>query len=259
MQGPTLRVLLVDDDEEDYMITRDLFDDVEHMRVELYWVDRADEAIGVIRKQEHDLYLLDYHLGPNNGIDVLKEALRMGCRAPFIMLTGQGGRSVDLEAMQIGAYDFLVKGEISAPLLERSIRYALQHARSTEALRSTVKLSSSLLTALNQVAQGVFVIDLHQRHHPIIFANDCFLTMFNYTRGEVLGRHWTLMQGALIDEAQMDRAREAILLGESFDEVLSHQREDGTTLSHRLRLSPVPNDDGHIAHYVGLCEEFEED
>lgn len=254
MLGSTLRVLLVDDDEEDYMITRDLLDDVEHFSVELYWIDRAEDAIGVIRKQEHDLYLLDYHLGPNNGLEVLREALQLGCRAPFIMLTGQGGRDVDLEAMRMGAYDFLVKGQINAPLLERSMRYALQHARSTEALRSTVKLSSSLLTALNQIEQSVFVIDPQQRHYPIVYANERFLEMMGYAREEVLGQRWTMMAGPGTDEAQMDKIREAMLMGEDFEGTLMHHTSSGEVFEHQLKLCPVASDDGRVVQYVVISQ-----
>src|SRR5207302_807112 len=70
-----------------------------------------------------------------SGVELLRQAVEGGCGAPFILLTGQGDRQVDMEAMQAGAADYLIKGQIDAPLLERSIRYAIQHHRDREALR----------------------------------------------------------------------------------------------------------------------------
>jgi two-component system sensor histidine kinase/response regulator len=88
-------------------------------------------------RREHEVYLLDYRLGEHNGLELLREALRRGIRAPMIVLTGMGDHQVDIEAMRAGAADYLVKGQIDAPLLERSIRYAIEHARTLEALRKT--------------------------------------------------------------------------------------------------------------------------
>ena len=250
-----LHVLLVDDDEDDYLITRDLFEDSAHLDVELQWIDQVEPALAEIRQQRHDLYLLDYHMGPHNGLDVLREALRAGCRAPFIMLTGQGGRQVDLEAMRMGAYDFLVKGELTSALLERSIRYALQHARSTEALRSTVKLSSSLLTALNRVDQGVFVIDPAQLHMPMIFLNESFLSTVGYSRDELLGRGWSWLRGELTDPTLADQIQAAMILGEPFEGTLRQHRKDGEPFWHHVQLHPVRNDHGTLIQLVGISRE----
>ena len=63
MKEKTLRVLLVEDDEEDFLIARDLFEEIQHHRYELDWIEFYDEAIEEIERQRHDIYLLDYHLG----------------------------------------------------------------------------------------------------------------------------------------------------------------------------------------------------
>src|SRR4051812_3056008 len=78
---------------------------------------------------QHDVCLVDYRLGAQNGIDLLRAALSRNCQAPIILLTGQGEREIDLEAMQAGASDYLVKGQLEADLLERSMRYAVERTR----------------------------------------------------------------------------------------------------------------------------------
>ncbi|MCR4408178.1 MAG: response regulator [Anaerolineae bacterium] len=137
MDDSPVRVLLVDDDEDDYILTRALLAQIHGREYVLQWVATYDAALAEMERRRHDIYLLDYRLGEHNGMELLREALRKGCTAPIILLTGQGDHQVDIEAMEVGAADYLVKGQIDAPLLERSIRYALAHARTWQALRES--------------------------------------------------------------------------------------------------------------------------
>ena len=147
-----LKVLLVEDDEDDYVIICDLLSEME--RFELEWVTDYDDALGAMEREEHDVCLLDYRLGERSGLELLREALRRGYKVPIILLTGQGDREVDLEAMQAGAADYLIKGQIDAPLLERSIRYAFTRTlrilgESEKRFRSLVQNGSDIITVLD--------------------------------------------------------------------------------------------------------------
>ncbi|HZQ45426.1 MAG TPA: PAS domain S-box protein, partial [Verrucomicrobiae bacterium] len=131
MSNPELvRVLLVEDDEDDYILTRGLFADMRGCRFQLDWVRSFELGLTAMARNQHDICLLDYRLGAKNGIELLKEALERGCQAPIILLTGLGEHEVDVEAMKAGAADYLVKTGLRADLLERSVRYALERKRS---------------------------------------------------------------------------------------------------------------------------------
>ena len=117
-----VRILLVDDDEDDFVVTRDLLADSKRTSFVLDWVSGFDEAIDVIVSNAHDIYLIDYRLGEHNGLELLAHARASGCPAPLVLLTGQNDGEIDLAAMRAGAADYLVKGQIDAQLLERSIR-----------------------------------------------------------------------------------------------------------------------------------------
>jgi two-component system CheB/CheR fusion protein len=130
-----IRVLLIEDDEDDYVLTRDLISDIPANPFHLDWAKDYKAGLAAIARQEHDVYLLDYRLNGRSGLDLLREAKEQGCRGPIIILTGQGERAVDLQAMTAGAADYLIKGQIDASLLERSIRYAVERERDREALR----------------------------------------------------------------------------------------------------------------------------
>ncbi len=132
MDKEEIKILLIDDDEDDYVVTRDLLSEARNLRHTLHWISSYEEAVRKVCENNYDIYLLDYRLGEYTGLDILQKASCQGCRTPFILLTGEGDHETDLKAMKAGAADYLVKGEISAPLLERSIRYAFERKRTEE-------------------------------------------------------------------------------------------------------------------------------
>jgi diguanylate cyclase (GGDEF)-like protein/PAS domain S-box-containing protein len=132
-----LTVLLVEDDEDDYVITRDLLVSQDRIRFEIEWASTYETGRALIDEHRHDVYLIDYRLGARTGLDLIREALPGGERAPVILLTGQGDYEVDLEATRAGVTDFLLKENLETQLLERSIRYAVRHHRALSQLRQT--------------------------------------------------------------------------------------------------------------------------
>lgn len=152
---PTLewRILLVDDDRDDYVLIRDIVNEFGGVSSRLTWTHKFDVALEEFDHNRHDVYLIDYRLGEHDGIDLIRRGRAQGCRGPMILLTGQGDRTVDLEAMKAGASDYLEKGSIDATLLERSIRYAIERARGQDALSSHTHLleqSAALCDALGE-------------------------------------------------------------------------------------------------------------
>ena len=99
MDSEPIRVLLVDDDQGDFEMTRAMLSKAEHVAFNLDWVSTFEEALDAFRAGDHQVYLLDYFLEDRTGLDLLKEAGKQGLDAPVIMLTGRGSRQVDLEAM----------------------------------------------------------------------------------------------------------------------------------------------------------------
>lgn len=135
MANDKVRVLIIDDDREDFELTRKVFKKIEHTQYEVEWIAEYDAGLEALRNGKHDVYLIDLRLGADSGIDLLREGIAAGCKQPMIMLTGLGDHTVDLQAMEIGAADYLSKNSLSAEVLERSVRYAINHCRTLEQLR----------------------------------------------------------------------------------------------------------------------------
>lgn len=133
-RAETIKVLLVEDDEDDFILTRGHFEELPGGRYVLDWVRTYSDALETLQQNRHDVCLVDYRLGPDDGIELLKAAKSSGCQVPIILLTGTGELSIDLAAMEAGADDYLVKRDLEAAGLERSIRYSIQRKRAATAV-----------------------------------------------------------------------------------------------------------------------------
>jgi len=143
-----IKILLVDDDEEDYLITRDTLADIQAgQKYQLAWVSDYAEAIETIARKKHDVYLIDYKLGSFNGLDIISRMRNENFRAPFILLTGLNDWEVAEKALKLGASDYLVKGTFSAEELNRILRYNLRDAKYIEEIHS---LNSDLESRVRQ-------------------------------------------------------------------------------------------------------------
>ena len=154
MEKDHVRILLVDDDEDDFILAHDLLADITDSHFQLEWASDTDDALKIMCRNEHDLFLIDYQLGRTNGLLLLREAMKLGSTIPMILLTGQGERAIDLGAMQAGAVDFLEKGRLDSALLERSIRYTLQSKKHADELERRVRERTEELARANQALQS---------------------------------------------------------------------------------------------------------
>lgn len=136
-ERPTLNVLLVDDDEDDFVITRDLLQELPTAHYTLQWANSFATAKEAIIRNTFDVYLVDYRLGAHNGLDLLPIAQKHASSAPFILLTGQGDATVDKLAINAGATDYLLKDELNPALLDRAIRYSLAQKQVEANLRQS--------------------------------------------------------------------------------------------------------------------------
>ena len=122
---PMIKILLIEDDEDDFIITRDFLDDLSDQQYHLDWARNQAEAREFFQQDVHDVCLLDYSLGAHTGLQLMAEAQQLGFSAPTIMLTGHDDSELDADALSAGAVDYLVKSQLSPARLNRVIRYAV--------------------------------------------------------------------------------------------------------------------------------------
>jgi PAS domain S-box-containing protein len=178
MDNKPIKVLLVDDDEDDYILTRDWFSEFQVAGCELEWINNYTVAREKIAQHQHDVYLVDYRLGQHNGLELLRASVAIGCTAPIILLTGQGDREIDIEAMKAGAADYLEKSQLTAPLLERSIRYAIERKQTEQKIREQAAL-------LDVATDAIFVRDLEDK---ILYWNKAAESLYDWKTEEALAK-----------------------------------------------------------------------
>jgi diguanylate cyclase (GGDEF)-like protein/PAS domain S-box-containing protein len=145
----SLKLLLVEDDEDDYTLTSAVLRDIAGVAIAMTWVKTLEAALAALHTQSFDVCLSDYHLGKHTGIDLLNATAAQGFTVPIIMLTGQSDRGIDLAAMGAGAADYLIKADITPVMVERSIRYTLNHARTLAALKEKEQQYALVAQAAN--------------------------------------------------------------------------------------------------------------
>ncbi|WAC12297.1 hybrid sensor histidine kinase/response regulator [Dyadobacter pollutisoli] len=152
-----IKVLLVDDDEDDYFLTREYFQDLVNWKFDITWCSTFRDAQDRIRNEKFDLYLFDYLLGESTGIDLIELACQFECEEPIILLTGKGDTKIAVEALRLGAADYLIKSELDAEKLERSIRYALERTSVMKALKHSERRYRRIFEESNDF---LFISDL---------------------------------------------------------------------------------------------------
>ncbi len=213
-----LDILLVEDDEDDYHIVRRLLSQATTIQCTLHWRASYEDGLAALRERPFDVCLVDYRLGAHDGLSLLRTIRSEGLTLPVILLTGQGDLQVDLEAMAAGAWDYLIKGQIDAQQLERSIRYAVERHRAEERIRE----QAALLDAARDV---IMAVDLDGH---VIYWNRSAEQLTGKSAAEVQGRSvLEVLDGidaALLQEAMLAVQTDGVWNGEL--RVHRHNGED---------------------------------
>jgi PAS domain S-box-containing protein len=174
------RILIIEDDQDDFLIIEACIKDIPDKAFRIDWCYDYNEALNRISQAGYDIYFVDYLLGERTGLELLQAAKALGCEDPLVLLTGIGNRDVDVQAMTIGAVDYLVKSEINTEKLERCIRYALERSTYIKALRINERKFRSMF---ERSKDSVFLTG-----EDLVFrdVNSATCELFKYSKDEIL-------------------------------------------------------------------------
>jgi PAS domain S-box-containing protein len=248
--GKPIRVLLVDDDEDSYLLTRRHLSKISSNALSLDWSPSYEKGLEQIAEARHDVYLLDYRLGAHTGIDLLKEALALGCKAPMIMLTTENP-DVDAEAMKLGAADFLSKDKLDPALLERSIRYSIKHFHTLQQLRER---EAQMDAFMKNVPCAVYMKSPDGRY---IYANETCAKVFRRQVNDVIGKTDTDLLPKTIAAKARNLDQQVLSQNKPIETTESYNRDDGTHYWLTTRF-PICDQNGQPMMVGGAAIEITE-
>lgn len=130
----SITILIADDGENRLSIVQKLLAKIEGTSFALERASSYEKALEAMQRNHYDICMIDCSLSDSNGLDLLREAIAAGCTVPIILLSEEVDRHVEIEALRAGAADCLVKGQLDAHVLERSIRYSIARREIQEEL-----------------------------------------------------------------------------------------------------------------------------
>ena len=225
-----IRVLLVDDDQSYYKLTSRMLARADH-QYEVEWASDYDSGLQASLRKEHDVYLLDYHLGQHSGLELMRVAQARGVTAPFIMLTGEARLDTDIESLEAGASDYLDKTELKPANLQRAIRYALSQA---SAIRSLRQSEDSYRSLIEEAFDGILLTDSEGR---ILLANSRLCEMIGCQHDQLEGTSVS----DLIQPAS-DNGAPLLPIDEGRVQEYALKRADDTTLDIEVSAKPISGD-----------------
>ncbi len=224
-----IRVLLVDDDQSYYKLTSRMLARADQ-QYEVEWASDYDSGLQATLRNEHDVYLLDYHLGQHSGLELMCEAQARGVKAPFIMLTGEARLDTDIESLEAGASDYLDKTELKPANLQRAIRYALSQAAAIRSLRES---EDSYRSLIEEAFDGILLTDGDGR---VLLANNRLCEMIGCQHEKIEGSSVT----GLIQPA--DDSAPLLPIDEGRVQEYALRRTDDTTLDVEVSAKPISGD-----------------
>ncbi|HET9825479.1 MAG TPA: ATP-binding protein [Chitinophagaceae bacterium] len=181
LKGNLIRIGIVDDDEDDFFIIRDYIREIDGTNLVVEWISNYQSAIENIKAGAYNIYFVDYRLGNETGLELLQEVAAMELDQPIVLLTGKGNKAIDIQAMQSGATDYLVKSDLTTEKLERCIRYSLDRAASRRELKQRENKYGNLFRGSKD---AVFIAD---RNLLFTECNPAASALIGLTSEEFLG------------------------------------------------------------------------
>ncbi|WP_035992725.1 response regulator [Leptolyngbya sp. KIOST-1] len=230
-QAP-IRVLLIEDNPGDRRLLQELLREVGSVQIELGYADSLSQGIQYLKQGTFDLVLLDLFLPDSQGLATFAQLQQQERSIPIVVTTGLNDETLPLKAVQAGAQDYLVKGQITGELLVRSIRYAIERKRTEQKIREQAAL-------LDIATDAILVRDL-QNH--ILFWNKGAERLYGWTQTEVLGQQaFELLYHN--STAQTEAAQQQLLLEGEWQGELNQVTKAGQNITVESRWTLVRDDE----------------
>ncbi|MBI4800876.1 MAG: response regulator [Desulfarculus sp.] len=280
MHGAPLRVLVLEDNPDDFQLLLDVLGGNGSSGLEISHCSRLSQALELLDGGGFDVVLSDLGLPDSQGLATITRLVERFPALPLVVLTGLDDEMVGVEAVREGAQDYLVKGDMGPELLLRTLRHAIERKktqeelrqarkeleirvqeRTAELIRANLQLQEEiaervrteaerlrLFTAIEQASEAVAILDAKA---VIEYVNPAFERITGYSQAETLGRPAFAIYMPQA-EVEFRRIVQHVSAGQPWSARHTTQTKDGRTLDVLRNVSPVRDEKGAIVNFVVL-------
>ena len=251
-----MRILMVEDNPGDARLLRELLLGV-RSSVEVFQlvlVDRLASALESLGQGSFDAVLLNLSLPDSQGIETLTRVHAAKPSMPIVVLTSLGDELLGLQLLQAGAQEYLVKAEMTASLLRRSLRYAVERKRAEVHLRRSELFLESIV---ENIPHMIFVKDAHQLR--FVRFNKAGEELLGHTRQNLIGKSdydlFPKDEADFFTGADRDVLRNRELLDISEEPILTKGK--GLRYLHTKKI-PILDESRQPLYLLGISEDITE-
>ena len=249
MNKTIVKILIIDDNPADSNLLKRYFSKLDNWDIQLTIASNSDDAVKFYNTENHDIIIVDYLLGTDNGIDTIRKFKDLGFRAEFILLTGYGSESVVTDALRAGASDYLNKSALTSQVLEKTLRHLHQKIESDNKIKKT---ESKLSYILEKTSTGLVITD---ENGLIVDANDSFLSMVGINSLDVLiGRKMTDWSSKESEQQIEDAILQCKREGAVTDFEITFEKPDGQN-SHIL-MNALLEKENQVSKIFAICRDI---
>ncbi len=222
-------------------------------KIKLDCTDRLSRGLIQLSGQNYDVVLLDLNLPDSRGLDTLNTTVKSFPRLPVVVLSGLGDDVITIEAVRRGAQDYLVKGDISGPLVMRVVRYAIERKQVEAVLRAS---EARYRTLVETSPNGITLADLEGK---LLVCNQQAARLFGYSKPEA-------MLGINVFKLVVPNLRRLAVLNTqktlNENKVTNYEytllRRDGSTFPAEISSAVLRNNSGAPTGFISIVRDITE-
>ncbi|MDH5680526.1 MAG: PAS domain S-box protein, partial [Spirochaetota bacterium] len=247
----SLEAIIIDDNPADARILSRYLEELSLWEVSFEVVSKGEDAMSRTKEKDFDVAFVDYQLGKETGIDIIRSLKESGCHMGFVLLTGMSSEGVILEALREGAEDYIAKDNLSVESLDRCIRHIMKRKEAEEAL---IESEERFRTMFDQAAVGIALIDMDGKW---IRVNQKLLGIVGYSFEEL--KSFSFLDLTYRDDwTALLRGVESLRRGKlsTFTMEKRHILSDGAISWTNVTISLMRGDRGKASYYLTVIEDI---
>ena len=252
MEKKTLRILLIEDNRGDSRLIQEMLSTSRTAKFSLDIAEDLESSLHKLKENFYDIVISDLGLPDSAGTDTLKSIQKIAVKTPIIVLTGLTNEEIGVQAVQIGAQDYLIKGQLSSFSLVRAINYAIERRLSDEILRENEELFRG---AFEQAAVGLAHVSLNGK---FLRFNKKLLQIVGYSEEELAELNFkdiTHPEDLEADLKYVDKLISGEL--ETYSLEKRYIKKNGDIVWILLTGSIAKDDEGKPKYFIAVIEDIE--